>query len=369
MALCLSLEELEQSVVHAIEKNAMLIYWHHATDQFTYLIASDQAIFNQELKLMRSYCRDGTITSITAGETINLNGTNLHTMEVELKDHPCYAYMMVRRQGNFGDADKTPYFFTSKVTRDKTIAYLVKVMPQNRIMPYLFLRINANRVNPYDIIHINEFETEDPYENSGSILSHFYRDESGLSRAGDPDIFIERESFLVWCQDGKRHTMELYCDENGKEKGLPPNHRVNAMIHAGRFTTKMFCDVDSKSRNQKLKDSWGPNYCVGDVLWKVPSGKPMPDTCVYGDNPILFIMEERTACAQMKIEHGEENSTSMMQATMKKKQLPQGISLSMAEIAHHEANPVWEHVGYHVQSTQASEDSGYKALLSSWHVE
>ena len=99
--------------------------------QFRHMIGSDQSHFWQELKLLRRQYRALNIVLITAGETLNVNGTDLYTMELEIKNLPCHAYMLLREQGDFGDAAKTPYFFRSRETRDKTIRYLMKPKRSN----------------------------------------------------------------------------------------------------------------------------------------------------------------------------------------------------------------------------------------------
>ena len=126
MTLVLSLEEQEQSLIFAINEGARVIYWHHGVGQFRYMRGSDQGLFQQDMKKLRQQYRAGTFPTITVGDTLNLDGSDLYAMEVEIRDHQCFAYMLLGRRGDLGTADKTPYFFKSKVTRDKTIAYLTK---------------------------------------------------------------------------------------------------------------------------------------------------------------------------------------------------------------------------------------------------
>ena len=125
----LSLEEQERSIISAINGNAMLIYWHHGAGAFTYLIGSDNNLFHREIKQVRRQFRNGTIATITAGDTLNVNGTDLYTMEVEIPGHQCYAYSLLARRGDLVMADKTPYFFKSRATRDETIACVTRPQP------------------------------------------------------------------------------------------------------------------------------------------------------------------------------------------------------------------------------------------------
>ena len=137
------------------------------------------------------------------------------------------------------------------------------------------------------------------------------------SSAGPTGVRIERTSLEFWTDDGKTHYFEFIYDEDRKKKGLPPNHNVNAMIHAARFTTKNF-DTVEHSRNQELKDSYGSNYIVGDVYIVVPARCPFPDLLIFGDNPIEFIKQERTPSTQMKQEYGTEVAGHMLNSRMKK---------------------------------------------------
>lgn len=122
---CFSLEEQEQSLKFAIRHGALVIYWHHGLGQFRHMTGADKdTIWKDEMKLLRSYCSDGRISSITAGEPINVDGTDLYPMEIVMGDLQCYAYPLLCRRGNLGEAEKTPYFFVGKQTRDQTIKYL-----------------------------------------------------------------------------------------------------------------------------------------------------------------------------------------------------------------------------------------------------
>ena len=121
---CYSIESLESALEYAITNNALVIYWHHGTGQFMYMTAADKdTTWKEELKRLKSYCRDVRVSSITTGEPINVGGTDLHPMELVM-DLQCYAYSLLRRRGNLDDANKTPYFFLGKQTRDKTAQFL-----------------------------------------------------------------------------------------------------------------------------------------------------------------------------------------------------------------------------------------------------
>ena len=128
----LSLDVLERELKYAIENNAAMIYWHHNLGAFMYFLVSDRDRYREEMMNVRNNIRDGLIITISAGEAITLNSTNLYPMELKIRDAPCYAYMLVRRKGKTSDAEKTPYFFKSQKTRDDVIKYLTKAMPSNQ---------------------------------------------------------------------------------------------------------------------------------------------------------------------------------------------------------------------------------------------
>ena len=181
--------------------------------------------------------------------------------------------------------------------------------------------------------------------------------------AGDGAIMIERKTLLFWGDDGKRHDFDIFADENGKSKSLPPNHRLNAMINAARFTTKTF-DTIGHCQNQNLKDSWGSNYFVGDVYFQVPAGYPFPDLLVFGDNPINFIMQDRRPSDQMKKKYGEEVARNMLNPRMKKN-LPSHFSGNVGQYIKRLNKLEWVFVDYHLMTNRCDDDS-YKMLIRSW---
>ena len=128
----LSLDVLERELKYAIDNDAAMIYWHHNLGAFNYLLASDRDRYRGEMRNVRNNIRDGLIVTISAGDPITLNSTNLYPMELKIRDAPCYAYMLVRREGEMSDAEKTPYFFKSQKTRDDVIKYLTNAMPSNQ---------------------------------------------------------------------------------------------------------------------------------------------------------------------------------------------------------------------------------------------
>jgi len=177
------------------------------------------------------------------------------------------------------------------------------------------------------------------------------------------DVQLESVARLFWCHDGNTHSFEIMLDEDGRRKSLPPNHRVNAMIHAARFTTKSF-DTVGQSRNQQLKDTSGSNYVVGDVYFKVPLGGPSPDLSIFGINPIEFLLQERTASKQMEQRYGKEIAANMLNPR-RKKTLPSSFSGNVGQFREMLDNCKWEFVDYHIIANMCDDDS-YKAVIRSW---
>lgn len=124
-ALTSSLDEAEGALAFAINNGAAMIYFHHSTQSFMYFIGSDDEKYREEMSNLKKAIRQGRISVITAGEPINIEGTNIFPMDVRMDNAPCYPYMMLRRRGRFEDADCTPYFFKSKQKRDRVVAYFM----------------------------------------------------------------------------------------------------------------------------------------------------------------------------------------------------------------------------------------------------
>ena len=123
-----SLEEIERALSYGIDNSAIMIYFHHGTQSFMFFIESDRAQFQEEMGNLERAVRGRSISAITAGEPINIGGTDIFPMDVRVDDVPCYPYMLLRRRGSFDDADCTPYFFQSQQRRDETVAYLSQIL-------------------------------------------------------------------------------------------------------------------------------------------------------------------------------------------------------------------------------------------------
>lgn len=120
----ISLEETEEAVAFGIRNGAVIIFFHHGTQAFTYFIESDTAQFREEMQNLERGVRRRSITAVTAGGPITIGGTQLFPMHVRFDNAPCYPYMLLRRRGLIDDADFTPYFFPSQQRRDEIVAFL-----------------------------------------------------------------------------------------------------------------------------------------------------------------------------------------------------------------------------------------------------
>lgn len=125
----LSLAQLERSISYAISDGAEMIYFHHGVQQFMYFIGSDKNKYQEEMSNLKANIREGCISVISAGEPINISGTDLFPIDFTFDNQPCFAYMLLRRRGRMEDADNTPYFFKSEKKRDQVMEYLSRSMP------------------------------------------------------------------------------------------------------------------------------------------------------------------------------------------------------------------------------------------------
>jgi len=127
MTACFSLEALQNQLRFCLRENAGIIYWSHNSDAFDFLLTSDRSAFREEMRNLRNYYRDGCVTSLSAGEPIDINETALYPIEVMYRQtKPCAGYFLLRKSGEMSDVEKTPYFFVSQANRDKTLQWLTR---------------------------------------------------------------------------------------------------------------------------------------------------------------------------------------------------------------------------------------------------
>ena len=82
MADVLSLEDAQNQLRFCIGKNAGLIHWSRTVNAFDFFLPSDRRLFRGEMLNLRNGYRDGRITSLSAGEPLDINGTYLYPIEV-----------------------------------------------------------------------------------------------------------------------------------------------------------------------------------------------------------------------------------------------------------------------------------------------
>mgnify|MGYP003116257437 FL=1 len=192
-----------------------------------------------------------------------------------------------------------------------------------------YIRINAKGDCPMDFVNLADSVPKDEVWNElKATMSH--HDKGRIS-------FGSRK-FALWCSDGKRYNVDVLFDDDGIHKCLAPNHVMNAMVDAGRFTDKEFNFI-GKSHNQDIKEMWGSNYFVGDVIIKVITGKPIPDCSIFGDNPIVFLRSHKKVSNKMRRKYGD--SAEDVINPFKKKVMPTGM-VSADDFK----NAPWEKVGY-----------------------
>ena len=177
-----------------------------------------------------------------------------------------------------------------------------------------YLKFNANGSIPSEVVDLTGVPKDEILEELKKSMEH-------CGMGGSSEIYLSRSTYTLWCDDGKRYKVDILYDDNGATKVLLPNHRFNAMVNLGRFTSKKFNYI-GKSRNQDIKETWGSNYFVGDVFVKVTAGRPIPDINIFGFNPLLSILSQHfpnfpspTPSLKMIQLHGLEKSQMMFDTT------------------------------------------------------
>ena len=222
------------------------------------------------------------------------------------------------------------------------------------------LRINCDAIHDIDILPIEiSNNNDDELKNQLLLFSH------------DRQTCFERREYWIWCDDGERRLVPIYYDSEGLDKQLFPNHRANALITAGRFTTREFNNtvnrtslVQHRNVNQELKDHWGSNFIVGDVICVIDEGLSLPDVNIYGNDPIGFVCTDRMPSQAMIDEYGELKSCNMIHPN-RKYILPPSNSTSQQWKAYI-ANPPFENVTYPVYPARGIPAKNYFALLKKW---
>ncbi len=173
---------------------------------------------------------------------------------------------------------------------------------------------------------------------------------------------IDVEEMMIWCKDDQRHQLSIFMVDDGKSVCLVPKHRANAMADAGRFVTKKFNDIGTtRSCNQDVKDSNGVNYFVGDIVFKVSRGGPIPDPSVFGEDPIKFILNPKIPNAEMECLYGTEMAKHMLNPRMQYS-IPCDQTISLSK---YRQSLQWSLVTYHMMPRECN-NTQFKALMRTW---
>lgn len=215
-----------------------------------------------------------------------------------------------------------------------------------------YLKINANGSTPTEVVDLSDVPKADRMDELRKNLSH-------SAMGGSDRIFLDSSTYTLWCSDGKRYKVEIVFDDDGNHKGLIPNHRINAMVNLGRFTSKKFNYV-GKSRNQDIKDTWGSNYFLGDVFVKITTGRPLPDISIFGSSPILSIVgHDFIPSAKMSATHAD--AEGMLDPRRARADYGNPNSPKNA------GGMLWEFKDYHIIHKECR-NVEYITLLKSWGV-
>jgi hypothetical protein len=122
----LSLYELQRQLSEAISAGAAIVYYVHTVQAFNYFLPGDRDMYGNEMRLLRGQLRNGTIVDVRAGEDFHINGKTLFPLDVKFDGRECYAYFLLRQQGDVADSICTPYFFSNKDKRDEFLRWLLR---------------------------------------------------------------------------------------------------------------------------------------------------------------------------------------------------------------------------------------------------
>jgi hypothetical protein len=225
---------------------------------------------------------------------------------------------------------------------------------------HYYHRINANSAEPFTDARVRDFDANAADEDAHlrSLLTHRRAQLNGKWDHGDENLCMESSIYTFWCDDGELSDMTIFMDENGHGKYLLPNHRANALIDAGRFTSKARVEFN-EGRNNSLKEHSGCNFVYGDVVCKIPIGTTGPDHTVYKNNPLWYILQPREPTAEMMDTHGEE---------MARNKLVPNRKINVLASIMTPGNPVWEDTVYSFAPKNCT-NYEFKILLKLWGVQ
>lgn len=139
-------------------------------------------------------------------------------------------------------------------------------MPQDK--EYTFLRVNHSGEIPCDMIRIVDDDHDLGLYDQIRQHAHF-RGEVGY------------HTYTLYNVEGKRAKYEIYYAGNGLNEKLQPNHRINGMLANSMYLPSGA--PDEKCRQFILKQEWGCNWFVGDVLIRLKKNQTLPDVSRCGN--------------------------------------------------------------------------------------
>lgn len=223
---------------------------------------------------------------------------------------------------------------------------------------HYYHRINSNSAERYRDAQVRDFNADatDTEAHVQSLLTHRTPLSTGRWDHGDESISVKCGWFNMHCTDGVRRDIKAWFHEENGLKSLIPNHRANAMIDAGRFETAERTEM-SDNFNQILKDYKGCNFVFGDLVCEIPTGTPVPDHSIYGNNPLWYIMQPRKPPAELIEKLGQEMAVNKLSPTRKYDIIATGDT----------GTPVWQDATYYAVPRVCG-DIEFKTLLQLWGV-
>jgi hypothetical protein len=220
---------------------------------------------------------------------------------------------------------------------------------------YSLIQINAYSLDVLEVFHFQDQDDNSLHDNVHATLS---KGEANNGSSYD----IDQEEMMIWCDNNKWYKLSDFMVEDGRCVPLEPNQWASAIADAERFVTKDFNDIERmRSRNQDLKDSNGANYFVGDKVFKVSRGGPIPDPSIFCGDPIKLIHNQRIPTAEMVRFYGTEVAEHKLNPMMQCN-IPHDQTIRLSEYRQHLQ---WSYVTYHMMPRKGN-NTKYKVLLRSW---
>lgn len=150
-----------------------------------------------------------------------------------------------------------------------------------RMTAYTLIRIPTQGQVPCEFINFQADQPED------KLYEHL-RSECGWGKHG----WVSHNNYKFYDINGKHKSYEVYFCGEGLDLNLQPNHKANAMAGVGMYLPSG--SPDEKARQFHLKQAWGCNWFVGDIVIRIKQGQVLPDCAIYGENPFQWMLTRAT---------------------------------------------------------------------------